>query len=282
MVLKKTTVVPEINDIKNKAVRLELYQQKKARLESNVPNTQENTREYDETIIEEHDEEIAQDEAQDEFSQYYTGKTPKVLITSTKKATKGTFEFANDLMSIIPDSEFIKRGVKFELNQIIDFCVNRDYTDLCVISEDHREPSHLTIIHLPNGPTAKFRLTRIKDKKKIEGHGNPTAHKPEIILNNFNTRLGHTIGKMFASLFPQLPEFSGRQVVTFHNQRDFIFFRRHRYEFVNGKRVNLQEIGPRFTLRLIWLQKGLYDLKNGEYEWIFKPEMETSRRRFFL
>lgn len=34
---------------------------------------------------------------------------------------------------------------------------------------------------------------------------------------------------MFQQLFPPLPEFEGRQVVTLHNQRDFLFFRRHRY-----------------------------------------------------
>lgn len=52
---------------------------------------------------------------------------------------------------------------------------------------------------------------------------------PEVILNNFNTRLGHSIGRLLASLFPHDPQFNGRQVVTFHNQRDFIFFRHHRY-----------------------------------------------------
>jgi len=35
-------------------------------------------------------------------------------------------------------------------------------------------------------------------------------------------------------LLPKQPEFKGRQVVTLHNQRDFIFFRRHRYVFKDG------------------------------------------------
>ena len=51
---------------------------------------------------------------------------------------------------------------------------------------------------------------------------------PEININNFSTRLGKTVGKMFHGLFPQVPQFEGRQIATFHNQRDFIFFRRHR------------------------------------------------------
>jgi len=53
------------------------------------------------------------------------------------------------------------------------------------------------------------------------------------------------------------------------------------YVFKNAKRVKLQELGPRFTLKLKWLQKGTFDRK-GEHEWMFKPEMETSRRKFFL
>ena len=35
--------------------------------------------------------------------------------------------------------------------------------------------------------------------------------------------------RLIHSLFPQDPEFKGRRVVTFHNQRDFIFFRHYRY-----------------------------------------------------
>lgn len=66
------------------------------------------------------------------------------------------------------------------------------------------------------------------------------------------------------TMFPPRPELSGRQVVTLHNQRDYIFFRRHRYVFrearateknvvtaegkemegMQGIRAGLQEIGP--------------------------------------
>ena len=61
-----------------------------------------------------------------------------------------------------------------------------------------------------------------------QGHGRPTSHKPELILNNFDTMLGRRVGRLFASLFCQDPNFRGRRVVTFHNQRDYIFFRRAR------------------------------------------------------
>ncbi|KAJ2077109.1 Ribosome production factor 1, partial [Coemansia sp. S142-1] len=234
---------------------------------------------FDEAVIGDGDEEMAKEEEEDEFAQYFNGQAPKVLITTTPNAGKSTVSFVKELISVIPNLEYVKRGKKFELQKIIGFCKNREYTDLIVVTEDHKEPTHVTLIHLPEGPTAHFRLTRIKGGKEISGHARATSHYPELILNQFTTRLGHTIGRMFAALFPQVPEFQGRQVATFHNQRDFIFFRRHRYVFRSGKRVDLQEIGPRFTLRLRWLQKGLYDPANGEYEWMYKADLETSRRR---
>ena len=77
-----------------------------------------------------------------------------------------------------------------------------------------------------------------------QGHGRATEHKPELILNNFGTRLGRRVGRMFASLFCQDPTFKGRRAVTFHNQRDFIFFRHHRYVF-EEKDKSRQKEGPK-------------------------------------
>lgn len=80
----------------------------------------------------------------------------------------------------------------------------------------------------------------------IPGHGKPTSHIPELILNNFSTRLGRRVGRFLGSLFPHEPQLEGRQVVTFHNQRDYIFLRHHRYIYrkENMKvRARLQELG---------------------------------------
>ena len=59
--------------------------------------------------------------------------------------------------------------------------------------------------------------------------------------------------------------------------------RHHRYIFeekekrdpgqkVKRKRVvaRLQELGPRFALKLLSMQKGTWDSRHGEYEWIHK------------
>ena len=102
-------------------------------------------------------------------------------------------------------------------------------------------------------------------------------------MNNFNTRIGRRIGRFFTSLFPQQPEFKGRRVVTFHNQRDFIFFRHHRYIFDKGySKTNLQEIGPRFTLKLEKIQHGTFDNQFGEVEFLAKDNLYVSRKAAYL
>ncbi|KAJ3240911.1 Ribosome production factor 1 [Chytriomyces hyalinus] len=243
---------------------------KEERLAANVPQTLETLREEDETLVAADDEEVFASEETDEFASYFNGTPPKILVTTSRRANPDTYEFANEFCTIFPDAQFVKRGPQFEVKKIVELAIGREYTDVIVINEDKKKPNAITVIHLPNGPTAHFKLSSVKLNKEIRGHGTVGAHKPELILNNFNTRLGHSIGRMFASLFPHVPEFKGRQVATFHNQRDFIFFRRHRYIFKDGKRCDLQELGPRFTLKLKWLQKGTFDTRYGDYEWIFK------------
>ena len=134
---------------------------------------------------------------------------------------------------------------------------------------------------LPKGPTACYRLTGVKTRDQIYHSTRSTRHRPELILSNFQTRLGVTLGRMFASLFDQRAEFRGRQVATFRNQRDFVFFRRHRYIFTEkGKDVALQESGPRFTLKLLWLHDGLFDPKHAKYRWRWHEDMGLQKLKW--
>lgn len=107
---------------------------------------------------------------------------------------------------------------------------------MVVINEDKKELNGMIVCHLPEGPTAMFNLSSVVLNRDIKGRGRATEHKPELVLNNFGTRLGYRIGRMFGSLFCQDPTFRGRRVVTFHNQRDYIFFRHHRYAFEEKER----------------------------------------------
>ncbi|KAF8909293.1 anticodon-binding protein [Gymnopilus junonius] len=314
---------------------------KKKRLSENVPRTLDNMREFDPSILTadpssstaesfKHDE-LAADLENDPFASYFTSVDdpsipPKILITTSPKASKATYEFCDELVGVFPGAEFIRRkkGKGFEVGRIAGWAADRGYKHLCVVNEDMKKPSMSMI--LLAWAIAYFKLTSIELTKQIFGHARATPHYPELVLNNFVTQLGHAVGRMFQTTFPPLPEFQGRQVVTLHNQRDFLFFRRHRYAFRSTEKVSLQEIGPRFTLKLRWLKKGIpavYNYgetapqitlgtepsptnsdenaqssasenaaedqpkkttppKQDEFIWQWKPELETSRKTFFL
>ena len=196
-----------------------------------------------------------------------------------------------EVKQAIPNTYYYERK-NFLIRDIIAWAKKREFTDILVFYEKHAKPRMLALLirldtlilsHLPDGPTATFRVSGVKLRADLPHYGNPTEHNPELILNNFDTMIGHRMGRMLASLFPQQPAFHARTAITFHNQRDFIFFRHHRYEFTDeGKRANLQEIGPRFTLKLHALQLGTLDSRAGEYEFIYRPKMGVNRKKMYL
>uniref|UniRef100_A0A915C4R4 Brix domain-containing protein n=1 Tax=Parascaris univalens TaxID=6257 RepID=A0A915C4R4_PARUN len=194
------------------------------------PRTIENTREYDLTMVEADDEEILHDEANDEMSSYFNREVkPKVLITTSPYAKVKTFKLCYEMQKCIPNAEvFTRKGIA--LKKVVKQAKQNEYTDVIVVHEDRKMPNGIVLCHLPEGPTAFFKINSLKFTKDIKRKGETTSHNPEVILNNFNTRLGHTVARMFACLFPHEPMFTGRRVVTFHNQRDYIFFRHHRRE----------------------------------------------------
>ncbi|CAM8935531.1 unnamed protein product [Rhodiola kirilowii] len=307
LVKQKKTILPSM--IKNKDKRAELHaklkqekkleKKKKAKVREaaekrvlelgeepparSVPKTIENTRELDETVCQPDDEELFVGNDADEFSSVIKEDRPtKILITTCRFNST-----------------------------IVEYAKKKDFTSLIVVHTNRREPDALIVMGLPDGPTAHFKLSKLVLRKDIKNHGNPTSHKPEIVLNNyFTTRLGHRVGRLIQSLFPQDPNFRGRRVVShisqparFHflpaSQVRYIFeTKENKLSESKSKKDNkdsnkekvpkektiarLQECGPRFTLKLISLQHETFDTKGGEFEWVHKPEMDTSRRRFFL
>jgi ribosome production factor 1 len=233
---------------------------------------------------------------------------PKILVTTS--INSNLHEEAHLLCTLFPNSVYIPRsahryGYKYSLREISKFATNRSYTTVVVLKEDQKRPTGLSIVHLPSGPTLHFSIANWVEGKKLPGHGNPTNHYPELILNNFRTPLGLLTARLFLTLFPPQPELQGRQVVTLHNQRDYIFVRRHRYVFrdkrtteksvvgPDGKeikgveeiRAGLQELGPRFTLKLRRVDKGIGRAgSQGDdgLEWQWKAHMEKKRTRFNL
>ncbi|KAA8915083.1 RNA processing factor 1 [Sphaerosporella brunnea] len=239
---------------------------------------------------------------------------PRILLTTSR--FNHTHDQATELANLFPNTTYVPRNNDLG---ILDMCkiaskptkidpstgeVRKPYSHLIVANVNAKLIDALTIIVLPAGPTFRFTMSSYQPAMRIGGHGRPTSHIPELILNNFLTPLGKTTAGLFQSLFPQQPELQGRQVVTLHNQRDFIFFRRHRYVFREkretekeagfgldtsradggkgmeglGVRVGLQEIGPRFTLKLRRVERGIK--KDTVFEW--NGGMDKVRTKFQL
>ncbi|KAL4996243.1 anticodon-binding protein [Aspergillus recurvatus] len=230
-------------------------------------------------------------------------RPPKILITTSLNST--LHHEAKVFTQLFPNSVYIRRTAhahahKFSIREICKFASNREYTTLIILQEDSKKPAGLDIVHLPKGPMFHFSISNWVEGKKIPGHGNPTEHWPELILNNFRTPLGLLTAHLFRTLFPPQPDIEGRQVITLHNQRDYIFVRRHRYVFrekretekpvvgadgkeikgAEGIRTGLQELGPRFTLKLRRVDKGIQRASGQEWEW--KGKMEKKRTLFQL
>ncbi|KAK0629762.1 anticodon-binding protein [Bombardia bombarda] len=259
---------------------------------------------------------LTPDSLTEEFKHLFTEQPlefPKILVTTSLNAT--IHKEAQDLAAIFPNSTYIRRsanfhGHKYSVREIAKFAKNRGYNVLIVVGEDQKRPCQLSVIHLNSeeaapGPTLTYTIRGYQPGKALLGHGNPTNHYPELLLNGFKTPLGLLAAKSMYTLFPAKPELSGRQVVTLHNQRDYIFFRRHRYIFrearsteknvtgadgaemkgLQGIRAGLQEIGPRMTLKLRRVDKGIGRAgSEGEdaLKWEWKAKMEKKRTRFNL
>ncbi|KAI5790285.1 anticodon-binding protein [Geopyxis carbonaria] len=239
---------------------------------------------------------------------------PHILLTTSRN--NHVHAQAEELAALFPNTTYVPRHAELSVREIAKVAAapktidpatgepRKPYTHLIVASVDAKIIDALTIIVLPSGPSFRFSLSNYVPAKRISGHGRPTSHVPELILNNFLTPLGRNTAGLFQSLFPQLPEFKGRQVVTLHNQRDFIFFRRHRYVFRDkkerekevgfgldttradggkgmeglGVKVGLQELGPRMTLKLRRVQKGVQE----GVVWEWKAGDEKVRTKFSL
>lgn len=302
----KLVRINPLNFIKNKEIRHKLFkkqqqtkkkEQKKARKQRKLEggprstgHTIESLREADYTTVENledsDNEELRKELENDDFSEYFAREyTPKVLITYADNPVTKTRKFGIELARIIPNA-LAKIRNRSSIKKMVKSAIRENFTDIIIINENNREPNGMVVVHLPNGPTAHFKLSNVRITKEIRrSHLEFTKHRPEVILTNFTTRLGLSVGRMLGALFHHDPEFKGRRAVTFHNQRDYIFFRHHRYEFAkDGSRAKLRELGPRFTLKLRSVQEGTFDSKYGDYDWMItnKRHAMEGRRRFFL
>jgi len=220
-------MVKNPSKIKNKVKRTEMfakYKQQKKKLKKSlklerikevealgeeappkqVPRTIDNSREVDETLVQPDDEEIIGDERDDEFAKYFSNEVkPKIMLTTRPKCSKRLFSFIGDLMQMIPNTFYYPRDTHL-VKDLAQYANNKGFTHLIILSEKAKVCNGLLITHLPTGPTAFYKLSSFIPGDSIPGHGRPTSHVPELILNNFVTRLGRRTGRFLGSLFPHV------------------------------------------------------------------------------
>ena len=61
---------------------------------------------------------------------------------------------------VLPAAQYFKRA-GFPIKKIIEYASKRGYTDLMVFNEDRKEVNGLLVVHLPGGPTAHFKLSKL-------------------------------------------------------------------------------------------------------------------------
>jgi rRNA maturation protein Rpf1 len=90
------------------------------------------------------------------------------MITTAKqpRPTKHSYDFIKDFMELIPKIYFYKRK-GYEIKQICEIAASKGFTDLIVVSEDHKAVNSLWLIHLPGGPTAHFKLSSLKVRAAV-------------------------------------------------------------------------------------------------------------------
>ena len=267
------------------------------KIEVPKPRTIEDMREQDVTLCVPLDPEVEGENQLDEFVSFEgeDAREPKVMIiTAEERPGKRTLHFLKEFVEVVPNITYFKRKT-FTIKKITEMAIEKGFTALIVLQEHAGAPDSFFLSNLPEGPTSYWKLTNLKLGQEIKGSASCNSeHKPEVVLKNFSTRLGLRIGRQLGSLFPKSSDEQGRRVVTFHNQRDFIFFRHYRYEFKDlgnddeeldkrsKERCALMEIGPRFTIKLRSLQLGTFNTKEGEYEFLWRPDSQVSRKAFAL
>jgi U3 small nucleolar ribonucleoprotein protein IMP4 len=232
--------------------------------------------------IELEDEETAKlrTHADDEYAQAGQ-RDPRVCVTTSRDPSSRLKQFAKELKLIVPNAQRINRG-GYKVSGLIDAARQNDFTDVVIVQETRGEPDGLLVCHLPFGPTAYFTLSNCVLRHDIADRGTMSEAYPHMILHGFTTALGSRTADILKYLFP-VPKPEAKRVMTFANDNDYISFRHHVWEKKGGARdLVLKEVGPRFEMQLYQIKLGTVDQLEAENEWVYRPYMNSAKRRRFL
>ncbi|XP_043936665.1 U3 small nucleolar ribonucleoprotein protein IMP4 [Protopterus annectens] len=206
---------------------------------------------------------------------------PKIMITTSRDPSSRLKMFAKEVKLVFPNAHRMNRG-KHEVGALVRACKANDVTDLIILHEHRGMPDALIICHLPFGPTAYFTLFNVVMRHDIPDIGTMSEAYPHLIFHNFTSRLGQRVTSILKYLFP-VPKDDSRRVITFANQDDFISFRHHVYRKLDHKNIELNEVGPRFEMKLYMIKLGTLENENtADVEWRLHPYTHTAKKKKYL
>jgi U3 small nucleolar ribonucleoprotein protein IMP4 len=220
--------------------------------------------------------------AEDDEYRWAGVNDPKIMISTSRDPSSRLKQFAKEFRLLFPTAQRMNRG-NYGIEEMVSACKANNVTDFILLHEHRGEPNGLVISHLPYGPTAYFTLYNTVMRHEVPGMKTMSEEYPHLIFHNFKSRLGKRVMNILKYLFP-VPKEESRRVMTFANQEDFVSFRHHSYRKTeNGRDLELNEIGPRFEMRLFLIRLGTLDQGTAaDTEWVLKPFLNTAKKRRFL
>ncbi|KAF7459276.1 Brix domain containing protein [Cryptosporidium felis] len=198
---------------------------------------------------------------------------PKILITTSRNPSSRLLQFVKELNLFVPNSFRVNRG-GYILKNFSDLCRSNGATDLIIVHEHRGEPDGLIVSHFPHGPTAYFALENVVLRHDLPIRPSTISqNSPHLIFQNFGSRLGKRVSEILKNLFPR-PRDASQRVVSFVNVDEKIIFRNFSWLQSNNNGpdgIDLNEIGPRFELKLYKIELGTLEMKNLSIEWVYRP-----------
>ncbi|CBZ55021.1 putative U3 small nucleolar ribonucleoprotein protein [Neospora caninum Liverpool] len=170
----------------------------------------------------------------DEYA--YAGvEDPKVVLTTSRNPSSRLQQFVKELRLLIPNSQRINRG-GYVVNDLVELCRSNSVTDLIIIHEHRGQPDAMVVCHLPHGPAAHFNLSGVALRHDLpEKPANMSEAAPHLVFHNFTSRVDE------------------------ENSAE------------KRGRLELVEVGPRFTLKPYRIDLGTAEMKDVETEWAVRP-----------
>ena len=221
----------------------------------------------------------------------------RVLVVASRGVSHQERIVMNNIISLMPHSKKeckIDRKAAFsELNEI---CYNHSCTN-CVYFEHRKREFLMWVFRSPDGPTLKFQINHVHTYEEPKLSGNCLKYSRPLL--NFDKSFDNTdsphlnlIKEMFTHIFntpknhPKSKPFYDH-VISFSNYHGTIFFRNYQIvndvkeKFTNNDEANkmqLIEIGPRFSLKLIKIFHGTLGGKTLFTNPLYTSPMEVLRK----